>query len=252
MGLQVIYSRLDMDFPMEPQAWDLRARRCLSGHHAGEGADAVEAAEAVYREGVAATEGLLMYELYVAFLREQLEASLEASGADLEGHLAKLKGQAKSLAKQILRVRLLSSSFSGCTAATCSRPKLRRLQAYASLPVLASNCRASSCGTRESEFSELQVSALRWPQLQCPDHARAVQVCQAAASAERASEEILLEWPRLALRFGRIKASLAACEQATALAPTSAELWRQRLVLETQHAISKALFCPCCSRSKSV
>ena len=77
-------------------------------------------------------------------------------------------------------------------------------------------------------------------------------MCQAAASAERASEELLLEWPRFALRFGRVKAALAACEQATELTPASAELWRQRLILETQHAIFKALFHPCCSWHNAV
>ena len=61
------------------------------------------------------------------------------------------------------------------------------------------------------------------------------QVCQNAASAGRASEQLLLEWPRLALRFGRVKAALAAASQGTELAPASAELWRQRLVLESQH-----------------
>ena len=106
LGLQVIYCRLEADFPGDPQAWDLKARRCLSRRCASESADAKKAAEAVYQEGVEATEGPLMYDLYLAFLREQLEASLEACGVDPEGHLGKLKGQAKSLAKQILQVRL--------------------------------------------------------------------------------------------------------------------------------------------------
>lgn len=107
----MIYSRLETDFPREPQAWDLRAKRCLTHHHASEGADAVEAAEAVYREGVVTTEGPLMYDLYLAFLKRQLKASLEASGAEPEGHLGKLKGQAKSLAKQVLRVSLVELLF---------------------------------------------------------------------------------------------------------------------------------------------
>ena len=63
-----------------------------------------------------------------------------------------------------------------------------------------------------------------------------MQVCQDAAAAGRASEQLLLEWPRLALRFGRVKAALAAASRGTELAPASAELWRQRLVLESQHA----------------
>ena len=124
MGLQVMYSRLAADFPGDPQAWDLRARRCLSGRHASEGTDAVKAAEAVYREGVAATGKPLMYSLYLAFLREQLEASLEASAVDPEGHLGKLKGQAKSLAKQILQVRIFLSSWIGCMAIMCNRTRL--------------------------------------------------------------------------------------------------------------------------------
>ena len=110
----MIYSRLETDFSKESQAWDLRARRCLSQRHAGEGSGALEAAETVYREGVAATEGSLMYDLYLTFLREQLDTSLMASGVDPEGHLGKLKGQAKRLAKQILQVRLASSSYVGC------------------------------------------------------------------------------------------------------------------------------------------
>ena len=61
-------------------------------------------------------------------------------------------------------------------------------------------------------------------------------MCGDAASAGRASEQLLLEWPQLALRFGRVKAALAACKKGAELAPASAELWRQRLVLETQHA----------------
>ncbi len=71
----------------------------------------MEAAEAVYREGVVTTEGPLMYDLYLAFLKRQLKASLEASGAEPEGHLGKLKGQAKSLAKQVLRVSLVELLF---------------------------------------------------------------------------------------------------------------------------------------------
>ena len=137
MGLQVIYSRLETDFPRDPQAWDLRARRCLSACDAGEGADAVEAAEAIYKEGVAATEGPLMYDLYLAFLREQLEASLEASGVDPEGHLGKLKGQAKTLAKHVLQVELLQCPCIGCMTATCSRPELDLCRASISLTFLA-------------------------------------------------------------------------------------------------------------------
>ena len=87
----------------------------------------MEAAEAVYREGVAATEGPLMYTLYLAFLREQLEASMEASGVDTEGHLGKLKGQAKSLAKRILQVHVSLGSCIGCMAATYDRPKAQSM-----------------------------------------------------------------------------------------------------------------------------
>ena len=104
MGLQVMYSRLETEFPREPQAWDLRARRWLSERHASMGTAAMEAAEAVYQEGVAATGGPLMYDLYLAFLREQLEAYLQASRVDPEDHPGKLRGHAKTLAKQILQV----------------------------------------------------------------------------------------------------------------------------------------------------
>ena len=68
------------------------------------------------------------------------------------------------------------------------------------------------------------------------DSSTDVQVCHNAAAAGRASEQLLLEWPRLALRFGRAKAALSAAAQGTEQAPASAELWRQRLVLESQHA----------------
>lgn len=67
------------------------------------------------------------------------------------------------------------------------------------------------------------------------------QVCEAAAVAERASEALLLAWPRLALRFGRPKAALAAAAKAAALMPSSSGLWRQRLVLETEHASFQVL-----------
>ena len=202
-----------------------------------------------------------MYDLYLAFLRKQLGASLAASGVDPEGHLGKLKGPAKSLTKHILQVERSSSPCIECMAVTCNRPELGTVdQASATtLTTMASLYHVSSCGTGESDASKLQLSDLSRtlavigrPELSCPDHARAAQVCQAAASAGRASEELLLEWPRFALRFGRVKAALAACEQATALVPASAELWRQRLVLETQHAVSKALLCHCCRRRNSV
>lgn len=63
-----------------------------------------------------------------------------------------------------------------------------------------------------------------------------LQVCEAAAAAGRASEQLLAEWPRLALRFGRPRAALAASARGTELVPASGQLWRQRLLLETQHA----------------
>lgn len=255
MGLQVMYARLEADFPGDPQAWDLRARRCLSCCHASEGAAAVDTAEAVYREGLAATGGPLMYDLYLAFLREQLEASLEASGVAPDGHLGKLKGHAKALAKQIMQVRLLSSSCIGCTAVMCSRltlgtvdvkivPFIEPCQAYVEHGSVA---QLKAELPSNSSLPSGAKAVIRWPELIHPDHGRPMQVCQAAASARRASAELLLEWPRLALRFGRVKAALAACKQATELTPASAELWRQRLVLEAQHAIAKALSSSCYS-----
>jgi hypothetical protein len=63
-----------------------------------------------------------------------------------------------------------------------------------------------------------------------------LQVCEAAAAARRASEQLLADWPRLALRFGRPRAALEACARATELEPASGQLWRQRLLLEMRHA----------------
>lgn len=52
----------------------------------------------------------------------------------------------------------------------------------------------------------------------------------------RASEALLLEWPRLALRFGRVKKALEAAARACQSRPGSAPLWQQRLLLEAQQA----------------
>ena len=73
-----------------------------------------------------------------------------------------------------------------------------------------------------------------------------MQVCEDAAAAGRASERLLLEWPRLALRFGRAKAALGAAARGTQQASASAELWRQRLVLESQHASFQVRLSPPC------
>lgn len=62
------------------------------------------------------------------------------------------------------------------------------------------------------------------------------QVCGRAATEERASEELLLSWPRLALRFGRMRAALEASAQACQVRRQSAALWQQRLLLEAQQA----------------
>ncbi len=103
--MQVIYAKLEAGFASDADAWDLRARRWLSQHPPKRDANAEEAAAAVYTEGLAATQGPKMYDLYLAFLGERLEAWAEAHGVDHQGALLKLKGQGKSLAKQMLQVR---------------------------------------------------------------------------------------------------------------------------------------------------
>lgn len=59
----------------------------------------------MYAQALEATQGPQMYDLYLAFLGERLEAWAGAHGVDHQGALLKLKGQGKSLAKQMLQVR---------------------------------------------------------------------------------------------------------------------------------------------------
>ena len=64
----------------------------------------------MYAQALEATRGPQMYDLYLAFLGERLGAWAGVHGVDDHGPLLKLKGQGKSLAKQMLQV---SSSRSG-------------------------------------------------------------------------------------------------------------------------------------------
>ena len=50
-----------------------------------------------------------------------------------------------------------------------------------------------------------------------------------------ASEEVLLDWPMLALRCGRPEAALAAAQRAAAAMPQAPALQQQLLVLQAQH-----------------
>lgn len=49
-----------------------------------------------------------MYDLYLAYLKERLGAWAVANGVDEHGPSFKLSGQGKSVAKQMLQVRLSS------------------------------------------------------------------------------------------------------------------------------------------------
>jgi len=69
-----------------------------------------------------------------------------------------------------------------------------------------------------------------------------MQVCERAASEGRASEALLLEWPRLALRFGRVKKALEASACACQSLPRSAQLWQQRLLLTAQQASAQVSY----------
>ena len=64
------------------------------------------------------------------------------------------------------------------------------------------------------------------------------QVCERAAAEGRASEHLLLEWPKLALQRGQVRGALAAAAAGTALSPASPMLWQQRIILEAQQASS--------------
>ena len=102
-ALQAIYIALAADFPSEPEAWDLRARRWVSQHPYSKEADAEEQALAVYQESLEVTQGPRMFELYLGFLGERLDAWAEASGVDPQAPLLKVKGRGKATAKRILQ-----------------------------------------------------------------------------------------------------------------------------------------------------
>jgi hypothetical protein len=109
--VQAIYASLEADFPADPEAWDLRARRWLSplaqqsASAPSEGPD--DAAIATYEVALAATEGPEMFDLYRVFLTESLERLLPPEQHDEEGLSApQLKGRAKWLAKQVFEVQL--------------------------------------------------------------------------------------------------------------------------------------------------
>lgn len=99
---------MEADFPADPEAWDLRARRCLSPNAPSSSSLAHTAATAVYEQALAATVGPQMFDLYLAFLNEQLKEILPEDEQQQEGgSVLKLRGEAKQLAKQILQARLL-------------------------------------------------------------------------------------------------------------------------------------------------
>ncbi|CAL8463055.1 g2589 [Coccomyxa elongata] len=167
---EAIYSSLEADFPEDPEAWDLLARRWLTEHPPHQASTShsppEESAIATFERALAATQGPQMYDLYRAFLTEQL-GKIAASEGGRDGAPPKLKGRSKQLAKALL------------------------------------------------------------------------EVCGMAAAEGRASEALLLEWPRLALRFGRVKAALEAAARACQTSPGSAPLWQQRLLLQAQQISSQ-------------
>ena len=103
---------MEEQFPADPEAWDLRARRWL-GPHPSEAlpqaaasicssiSPAEQAAMATYEEALARTAGLDMCDCYVAFLTERLEA-VPVSG-DGQAAVAR-KGRLKQLTKRLLKV----------------------------------------------------------------------------------------------------------------------------------------------------
>lgn len=106
---QAIYASLEADFPTDPEAWDLRARRWLEEHPPEQPSASTsspeEAAIATYERGLAATQGEQMYDLYRAFLTEQLD-KMGPAGGNSDAPLPKLKGRPKQLAKALLEVRI--------------------------------------------------------------------------------------------------------------------------------------------------
>ncbi|EIE27370.1 hypothetical protein COCSUDRAFT_11398 [Coccomyxa subellipsoidea C-169] len=79
-------------------------------------------------------------------------------------------------------------------------------------------------------------SRISLPKLKGRSKELAKALLEKAASEGRASEALLLEWPRLALRFGRVKKALEAAARACQSCPGSAALWQQRLLLQAQQA----------------
>lgn len=118
---QAIYSSLEEQFPADPEAWDLRARRWLGPHPpdalpaeaaaqspSGGITPAEQAALATYEEALARTAGPGMCDRYAAFLAERLEAEPDAGGGG-QPAVAK-KGRAKQLTKRLLKVRILRTT----------------------------------------------------------------------------------------------------------------------------------------------
>lgn len=54
------------------------------------------------------------------------------------------------------------------------------------------------------------------------------------------SEEAALNWPHLALAFGKVQEALGACEAGTKAHTASAALWSQAIILLAQQALQKA------------
>lgn len=105
---QAIYSSLEADFPEDPEAWDLLARRWLTEHPPQQASTShsppEESAIATYECALAGTQGPQMYDLYRTFLTEQLD-KLAAFEGVRDGAPPKLKGRSKQLAKALLEVR---------------------------------------------------------------------------------------------------------------------------------------------------
>ena len=107
---QAIYSSLEEQFPGDPEAWDLRARRWLGPHPRevlpdessppGSISPAEQAALGTYEEALASTSGADMCDRYAAFLMERLEAGPDPGG----GQPATRDGRKKQLTKRLLKV----------------------------------------------------------------------------------------------------------------------------------------------------
>ncbi len=108
---QAIYSSLEAEFHEDPEAWDILARRWLTEHPPQQPSTSPslpeEAAIATYERALAATQGPQMYDLYRAFLTEQLGKRGASEGCQ-EGAPPKLKSRSKKLAKALLEVRSIA------------------------------------------------------------------------------------------------------------------------------------------------